>query len=252
MVFFVCESCNETLKKNQVEKHCFRCKNCYAVTCVDCQKVFHGNEYVEHTSCISEAEKYEKSLYKGKKEKLNPQDAWNQCIETAFASVLQAPVSIRTYLEKLSLQTNVPRNKSKFGNFIKNSLRVHNDKLIDEIWMFLEKHKPSVPVAHTTAGVGERDNVEEIVDSKGKSVVSCSSSKPVEDEEEVAVEGGEVEEDEEARRIRKEKKREKKERKKEKREREPEAIDESEEIEMHEEKQEEEEQKKKNKKKKKA
>lgn len=65
MVFFVCEGCNETMKKNQVDKHAARCKSCHAVTCVDCSVSFYGNDYVAHTTCVSEAEKYEKTLYKG-------------------------------------------------------------------------------------------------------------------------------------------------------------------------------------------
>ena len=35
MVFFVCEGCNESMKKNQVDKHASRCRSCHAVTCVD-------------------------------------------------------------------------------------------------------------------------------------------------------------------------------------------------------------------------
>lgn len=66
MVFFVCEGCNETLKKNQVEKHVLKCKVCYAVICIDCNKVFPENEYLKHNTCISEAEKYQKGLFKGK------------------------------------------------------------------------------------------------------------------------------------------------------------------------------------------
>lgn len=66
MVFFVCEGCNESLKKAHVDKHAAKCRNCYAVTCVDCQVTFHGNDYAAHTVCMSEAEKYEKSLFKGK------------------------------------------------------------------------------------------------------------------------------------------------------------------------------------------
>ena len=58
MVFFVCEGCNETVKKNQVDKHALRCRNCYAVTCVDCQVSFYGNDYAAHISCISEAGNY--------------------------------------------------------------------------------------------------------------------------------------------------------------------------------------------------
>ncbi len=66
MVFFVCEGCNETLKKNQVDQHAQRCRSCYRVSCVDCQKIFEGDDYKSHLTCISEDEKYQKGLYKGK------------------------------------------------------------------------------------------------------------------------------------------------------------------------------------------
>jgi hypothetical protein len=47
MVYFVCESCQETLKKNQVDIHASRCRGCWAVSCVDCSKVFEGDSYKE-------------------------------------------------------------------------------------------------------------------------------------------------------------------------------------------------------------
>ena len=34
---------------------------------MDCGKDFYGEEYAEHTSCISEAEKYQGALFKGEK-----------------------------------------------------------------------------------------------------------------------------------------------------------------------------------------
>ena len=143
MVFFVCEGCNETLKKNQVEKHTFKCRNCYAVTCVDCQKTFPDDTYAQHTECISEAEKYEGSLYQGgkKKKKASPQEMWNQCIETATNKILEAPQRIRYYIEKLGQQSNVPRNKNKFSNFVKNSFRLNDERIIEEMWSFLERYK---------------------------------------------------------------------------------------------------------------
>lgn len=67
MVFFVCEGCNETLKKAQVNAHASKCRSCHAVTCIDCSVTFYGNDFDTHITCVSEAEKYEKSLYKGKK-----------------------------------------------------------------------------------------------------------------------------------------------------------------------------------------
>jgi hypothetical protein len=42
MVFFVCDGCNESLKKNQVDKHAMKCRDCWAVTCVDCSVTFPG------------------------------------------------------------------------------------------------------------------------------------------------------------------------------------------------------------------
>jgi len=38
-----------------------------SVSCVDCGVAFFGNDYAGHTSCVTEKEKYEGKLYKGKK-----------------------------------------------------------------------------------------------------------------------------------------------------------------------------------------
>lgn len=66
MVSFSCEACGETVPKKKCSQHQRRCRDaCF--TCLDCQKTFYGNEYINHTSCISEAEKYEKKFYKGNK-----------------------------------------------------------------------------------------------------------------------------------------------------------------------------------------
>lgn len=141
MVTFVCESCNETLKKNQVEKHGHRCRQCH-VTCVDCSRTFSLEDYSQHTSCVSEAEKYEKSLYKAKTNaKVNPQDAWMQLIAEAATRKSEAPSNIAEHLGRLSELDNVPRNCNKFSNFAKNSLRLNNSSTVDGIWKFLEKLK---------------------------------------------------------------------------------------------------------------
>lgn len=67
MVTFNCEICNDTVPKKNTEKHYYRCPNAY-YTCIDCSKTFDdGYSYKQHTSCISEDEKYQKSLYRGKK-----------------------------------------------------------------------------------------------------------------------------------------------------------------------------------------
>ena len=59
MVFFTCDSCGASLKKNQVEKHYLhQCRSCSVLTCIDCQRDFPGDTYKEHIKCISEEEKY--------------------------------------------------------------------------------------------------------------------------------------------------------------------------------------------------
>lgn len=66
MVTFSCEVCNETVPKKNTEKHYWRCPDA-VYTCIDCSKTFHdGVGYKSHTQCISEDEKYQKGLYKGK------------------------------------------------------------------------------------------------------------------------------------------------------------------------------------------
>lgn len=68
MVSFSCEVCNDTVIKKRLPQHQRSCRGAY-FTCIDCSKTFYGNEHQAHTSCISEAEKYEKALYKGPKKK---------------------------------------------------------------------------------------------------------------------------------------------------------------------------------------
>lgn len=70
MVSFSCEVCNDTVIKKKLDQHRSRCPDAY-FTCIDCSTTFNGTEYRTHTQCISEAEKYEKGLYKGKKNNNN-------------------------------------------------------------------------------------------------------------------------------------------------------------------------------------
>ncbi|KAF8320713.1 hypothetical protein DL93DRAFT_2036056, partial [Clavulina sp. PMI_390] len=57
-------ACCDTVKKPKLDSHYGRCHA--PVTCIDCSRTFHSPaEFKGHTSCVTEAEKYEKSLYKG-------------------------------------------------------------------------------------------------------------------------------------------------------------------------------------------
>ncbi|KAK0448704.1 hypothetical protein EV421DRAFT_1479658 [Armillaria borealis] len=66
MVSFHCNGCDDVVTKPKLMAHWNRC---YAqVDCLDCSKTFNNpGEFKGHTSCVSEAEKYEKSVYKGPK-----------------------------------------------------------------------------------------------------------------------------------------------------------------------------------------
>ncbi|KZT21415.1 hypothetical protein NEOLEDRAFT_1164612 [Neolentinus lepideus HHB14362 ss-1] len=60
--------CSDAVKKPKLDQHGARCHSSF--TCLDCSKTFYKPaEWKGHTSCISEAEKYQKSLYKGPKSK---------------------------------------------------------------------------------------------------------------------------------------------------------------------------------------
>ncbi|KAL7494275.1 hypothetical protein ACHAWT_002976 [Skeletonema menzelii] len=154
MVFFLCDGCNETLKKNKVDAHAAKCRECWSVSCVDCSQSFPGDEYRSHTSCISEAERYEKTIFRGnrklddsgtghrqqhKGKKLTPQEAWQQTIEIAAES---APSSIKSHMDQLASLDNVPRKEKQFRNFTVNSLRLKGpnaEKIKDDIWKHLSK-----------------------------------------------------------------------------------------------------------------
>ncbi|KZT43595.1 hypothetical protein SISSUDRAFT_978256, partial [Sistotremastrum suecicum HHB10207 ss-3] len=63
--------CSDVVKKPKLDKHY---SSCYATfTCIDCSTTFPGPaQYKAHTSCISEAEKYQKSVYKGPRSNVSP------------------------------------------------------------------------------------------------------------------------------------------------------------------------------------
>lgn len=124
-----------------MDKHAQRCRSCHAVTCVDCSVTFYGDDYAQHITCVSEAEKYEKTLYKPKAVKANPQDIWNDLIQSATSDTEAAPAIVRPYLARLGELNNVPRNKKKFMNFAKNSLRLYSDNTLEALWTYLDLYR---------------------------------------------------------------------------------------------------------------
>jgi hypothetical protein len=58
----------ENFPPHKLDQHKNRCYGA-VFTCLDCNTTFQGNDYRQHTSCISEDQKYQKGLYKEKKKK---------------------------------------------------------------------------------------------------------------------------------------------------------------------------------------
>lgn len=62
----ISSSCQSTLKKAKVQSHSYGCSS-RSFSCIDCSVTFDTRSYQQHNSCVSEAEKYQGKLYKGKK-----------------------------------------------------------------------------------------------------------------------------------------------------------------------------------------
>jgi len=169
MVFFSCDGCGEMLKKSSVDAHAMRCRSCESVSCVDCSVSFWGDDYRAHTSCITEAERYEKTVYKGPKKnetnrKLTPQERWMAIIQESLDT---APPSLKPHFEQIVDLDNVPRKEKQFRNFASNSLRMHGrngDSILTSIW----KHIDSVKHVAVLRKVKEDEEL------KAKSLVETS------------------------------------------------------------------------------
>lgn len=144
MVFFTCNHCGESLKKPMVEKHYthFKCRNApYFLTCVDCLKDFSGNEYRDHTKCISESEKYSAKGFVAKPDGnkgAKKQEAWTEIIQTHLAKRTDLDDFTRNTMEHIAQQTNIPRKQAKFLNFVSNCLRMSPNNA-QKIWKVVEK-----------------------------------------------------------------------------------------------------------------
>lgn len=147
MVSFICNVCGQTVRKAQVERHYQNdCRNCEVLSCIDCGRDFHGDEYASHTSCISEAEKYQGKLYKPK-DKQNKgehkQQEWLKQVREASRSEKVDP-RLSHLLDRISEYSNIPRKKAKFQNFCKNSIGVQHHATLDKLWdVFSDSAKKS-------------------------------------------------------------------------------------------------------------
>lgn len=143
MVFFTCNACGESVKKIQVEKHVSVCRNCECLSCIDCGKDFWGDDYKSHVKCISEGEKYGGKGYEAKTYKGDAkQQAWIQKINELIKKPNVSP-KVRELLQQISAFDNVPRKKAKFQNWMRNSLKVHSDSVLEQVWSIFSEASSS-------------------------------------------------------------------------------------------------------------
>ncbi|XP_008149103.2 cell growth-regulating nucleolar protein isoform X1 [Eptesicus fuscus] len=147
MVFFTCNACGESVKKIQVEKHVAVCRNCECLSCIDCGKDFWGEDYKNHVKCISEDQKYGGKGYEGKAHKGDiKQQAWVQKVNELIKRPNVSP-KVRELLEQISGFDNIPRKKAKFQNWMKNSLKVHNESILEQVWNIFSEASSSEPAS---------------------------------------------------------------------------------------------------------
>jgi len=103
---------------------------------MDCNRKFEGDDYWDHTSCVTEAERYQGHLYVHKDNKGDvKQQAW---LSNVQAKLDCAPSSerLKPFLSALLKYDNIPRKKPKFLNFAKNSLNLKADRegIAAQLW----------------------------------------------------------------------------------------------------------------------
>lgn len=165
MVFFTCNACGESLKKAQVDKHVNICRGCQVLSCIDCGKDFWGDDYKTHIKCISEDQKYGGKGYEAKTNKGDvKQQQWIQKVHEAMNKP-GVSAKLRDVLQQVSTYDNVPRKKAKFQNWMKNSLKIPNPSLQEEVWNILaaadNASEPPQPAQQTEAEVKVHTNGKE-------------------------------------------------------------------------------------------
>eukprot|EP00730_Choanoeca_flexa_P015715 TRINITY_DN7277_c0_g1_i1.p1 TRINITY_DN7277_c0_g1~~TRINITY_DN7277_c0_g1_i1.p1 ORF type:complete len:419 (+),score=134.54 TRINITY_DN7277_c0_g1_i1:83-1339(+) len=162
MVTFTCGACGESLKKNKVQQHYERkCPDCNVLSCIDCGKDFYGDDYASHTSCISEAQKYEGALFKGDKSSKTKgkakQMTWLKEVRQRVAVYRVTHARMQRELDALLEYKNIPRKEKPFKNFIKSALRLKTPSQQQQFWAMFDPDEPT-PTMPGDKTKDEKDN----------------------------------------------------------------------------------------------
>ncbi|RSH91977.1 hypothetical protein EHS25_009348 [Saitozyma podzolica] len=103
MVSFQCDGCADTVKKPKLDQHRQRCWASF--TCLDCSTTFQNQESKSHTSCVSEAEKYQGALYKGAKKSSSEHETGNRRDVIPLSIVIALEFSTREFSTQVTFAT---------------------------------------------------------------------------------------------------------------------------------------------------
>lgn len=146
-----------------------KCRNCEVLTCIDCHKDFPGDAYKQHTSCISEEEKYSAKGWQPKANANKGAKKQSEWLERLQALIEDKSSSldhdVKQVLDTIQGYDNIPRKRQKFINFCKNVLsRKFSPATIDKTWeVFEEALKPPKATENSQPskdnGVGKENGV---------------------------------------------------------------------------------------------
>ena len=138
MVTFVCDSCQETLKKAKLDAHASKCRGA-RFSCVDCSTSFSGIQYRLHNTCITEVEKYQKTNFVNGKTSALPNASHDKASKPtsrgavsslpsllivpfstpkALERKLVKPVSLYTFLRYLKKESFRKESKNFLNNIV--------------------------------------------------------------------------------------------------------------------------------------
>ncbi|EPX71256.1 uncharacterized protein SOCG_01475 [Schizosaccharomyces octosporus yFS286] len=111
MVSFCCEVCQDIIKKPKLDQHRSRCQGAY-FTCIDCNTTFQGTDYRSHSSCMTEAQRYQKGLYRPTKKELKKMNQENGTVNTNTTTGKAKETSETSEKEQTSSPTSKKRSNS--------------------------------------------------------------------------------------------------------------------------------------------
>lgn len=130
--------------------------------------IFREEEYLAHTKCISEQERYGGKDYvakAGANKGERKQQEWICVVNNLLNGAMNLSNAEKNFLNSLSRFENIPRKKAKFLNFVKNALgNRQNMTLVESVWNKMETaHKQN---QQTTAQCQEPDNCKSLIISQ--------------------------------------------------------------------------------------